>query len=146
MTLSLTASNSLSLSSVSTLFLPGSEITAFDPGLDRVWVTSGSGLRIVNFADPANPTLAATIDFTAPPYNFSNDVNSVAIKNGIVAIAVNAPVATNPGKVFLFTPMAASSPRSMSAPCPTMSCSRPMAPGSWSPTKANRTLKASQRR
>jgi Ca2+-binding RTX toxin-like protein len=102
MTLSLTASNSLGLSSISTLFLPGSEITAFDPGFDRVWVTSGSGLRIVNFANPANPTLAATIDFTQPPYNFSNDVNSVAIKNGIVAIAVNAPVATNPGKVFLF--------------------------------------------
>jgi YVTN family beta-propeller protein len=65
-------------------------------------VTSGSGLRIVNFTDPANPTLAATIDFTAPPYSFSNDVNSVAIKNGIVAVAVNAPVATDPGKVFLF--------------------------------------------
>ena len=102
MTLSLTASNSLSLTSVGTLFLPGAEITAFDPGLDRVWVTSLTGLRIVNFADPANPSVAATIDFTAPPYNFSNDVNSVAIKNGIVAVAVNAPVATNPGKVFLF--------------------------------------------
>lgn len=102
MTLSLTASNSLNLSGVSTLFLPGAEITAFDPGLDRVWVTSLTGLRIVNFADPANPSVAATIDFTAPPYNFSNDVNSVAIKNGIVAVAVNAPVATNPGKVFLF--------------------------------------------
>lgn len=103
MTLSLTASNSLNLTGVSTLFLPGAEITAFDPGLDRVWVTSLSGLRIVNFADPANPSVAATIDFTAPPYNFSNDVNSVAIKNGIVAVAVNAPVATNPGKVFLFS-------------------------------------------
>ena len=102
MTLSLTASNSLGLTSISSLFLPGSEITAFDPGLDRVWVTSGSGLRIVNFADPANPSVAATIDFSAPPYNFSNDVNSVAIKNGIVAVAVNAPVATDPGKVFLF--------------------------------------------
>jgi Ca2+-binding RTX toxin-like protein len=103
MTLSLNASNSLNLSAVSTLTLPGAEITAFDPGLDRVWVTSGSGLRIINFANPANPTLAGTIDFTAPPYNFSNDVNSVAIRNGIVAIAVNAPVATNPGKVFLFS-------------------------------------------
>lgn len=103
MTLSLTASNSLGLSGISTLKLPGAEITAFDPGLARVWVTSASGLRIVNFADPASPTLASTIDFAAPPYNFSNDVNSVAIKNGIVAVAVNAPVATNPGKVFLFS-------------------------------------------
>jgi VCBS repeat-containing protein/YVTN family beta-propeller protein len=100
--LSASPSNALNLNLVSTLQLPGAEITAFDPGTDTLWVTSGTGLRIVNFSNPAAPVLQSTINFTAAPYNFSNDVNSVAIKNGLVAVAINAPTATNNGRVFLF--------------------------------------------
>lgn len=102
MALSQTPTNALNLNVVSTVQLAGSEITAFDPGTDTVWVTSLSGLRVLDFSNPASPTVSRTIDFTAAPYNFSNDVNSVAIKNGIVAVAVNAPTATDNGKVFLF--------------------------------------------
>jgi DNA-binding beta-propeller fold protein YncE len=79
----------------------GAEISAFDPVSDRLFVTSLAGLRIVDLNNPANPTLVSSIDFTSPPFNFSgNDVNSVAIKNGVIAVAVAAAVKTDPGRVF----------------------------------------------
>ena len=40
------------------------------------------------------------IDFSAPPFNFGNDVDRVAVKNGIIAVAIANPIKTN-GKVFL---------------------------------------------
>ncbi|MGL6044000.1 MAG: choice-of-anchor I family protein, partial [Sandaracinobacteroides sp.] len=102
--LTATPTNALDLNFLGTLELPGAEIAAFDPGSDRLFVTSQSGLRIVDFSNPAAPAVITTIDLAGPPYNFSNDVNSVAVKNGIVAVSVNAAVATDPGKLFLFSP------------------------------------------
>jgi 2',3'-cyclic-nucleotide 2'-phosphodiesterase (5'-nucleotidase family) len=78
----------------------GAEISAFDPATDRLFVTSVYGLRIVDLENPATPSLVANIDFSAPPFNLSNNVNSVAIKNGIIAVAVAAPIPTDAGKVF----------------------------------------------
>ena len=80
----------------------GAEISAFDPISDRLFVTSLAGLRIVDLKDPANLSLIGAVDFTVPPFSFSgNDVNSVAIKNGVIAVAVAAAVKTDPGRVFL---------------------------------------------
>ncbi|PPC80446.1 MAG: bifunctional metallophosphatase/5'-nucleotidase, partial [Hyphomicrobium sp.] len=74
---------------------------AFDPATDRLFVTSSVGLQIVSIVDPSMPALVRTIDFTGAPFSFTNDVNSVAVKNGIVAVAVAADPSTSAGKVFL---------------------------------------------
>jgi DNA-binding beta-propeller fold protein YncE len=83
-----------------TISLAGAEISAFDPVTDRIFVTSSSGLQIVSIANPTAPSLIATIDFTAAGFAFTNELNSVAVKNGIVAVAVAAVPKTDPGKVF----------------------------------------------
>lgn len=78
----------------------GSEISAYDPATKRLFVISGgTGLDVLNLADPSNPTLINTIDLAA----FGGGANSVAISNGVVAVAVQATPATNPGKVVFLT-------------------------------------------
>ncbi|MEI6643945.1 MAG: choice-of-anchor I family protein, partial [Novosphingobium sp.] len=101
MPLTTTPSNALGLTQVSALKLPGAEISAFDAATKTLWVTSLSGVRVVDLSNPASPTVTQTITFTGTAGS-SNDVNSVAIKNGIVAVAVNAATPTDNGKVFLF--------------------------------------------
>jgi DNA-binding beta-propeller fold protein YncE len=58
-------------------------------------------LTIVNVADPTNPSIVSSIDFSAAPFGFTNDVNSVAARGGIVAVAVANATKTEPGRVFL---------------------------------------------
>lgn len=96
------ASGAITFSLASSLTLAGAEITAFDPGSDRLFVTSNVGLQVVNFSNPAAPALITTLNFTAAPYNFATtDVTSVAIKNGIVAVALPNADKALPGKVIL---------------------------------------------
>lgn len=80
---------------------PGAEISAFDPATDRFFVTSAAGVTIVNASNPASPSIVRTIDFSAAPFGFTNDVNSVAAKGGIIAVAVANAIKTEPGRVFL---------------------------------------------
>ena len=101
MALSTTPSQTLDVQYLSTLSLAGAEISAFDPVSDRMMVTSSSGLQIVSIVNPSNPILVSTIDFTGAPFNFSNDVNSVAYHDGVFAVAVAAPLHTDNGKIFL---------------------------------------------
>ncbi|NJL28315.1 MAG: hypothetical protein HC897_10715 [Thermoanaerobaculia bacterium] len=97
MALSTTPSNAVTFALKSSLVLPaGAEIAAFDPTTDRVFVTSDAGLQIVNFADPAAPTLISTIDFVAAGFG-SNNVSSVAFKNGVLAVSIIATDKTLPG-------------------------------------------------
>jgi Ca2+-binding RTX toxin-like protein len=76
------------------------EIVAFDPNIDNLFIVNGARLAIdlVNITDPTNPTKLGTIDLS--PYG--GGVNSVAVKNGIVAVAVEANDKQNPGQVVLF--------------------------------------------
>jgi len=101
MPLSLAPSNSLTYEVVGTIDLPGAEISAFDAATQRLFATSNFGLQVIDLSDASNPALITTINL-ATLYGFGNDVTSVAVKNGIVAISVTAPVRTDPGKVFLF--------------------------------------------
>ncbi|BDP43622.1 hypothetical protein DAETH_35910 (plasmid) [Deinococcus aetherius] len=80
------------------------EIPAYDPGSKRLFVVNGAikGLDSLNIADPAAPTLAGQIDLSR--YGAGASANSVAVKNGVVAVAVQAPVKTDPGKVALLNP------------------------------------------
>ncbi len=88
----------LDMKAISSLTLAGSEISAFDPTSKRIFVTSDSGLQIVDLSDPANPMLIATVDFTDHGLS-STDVTSVSVHSGKVAVAIPAPVKSDPGRV-----------------------------------------------
>ena len=66
----------------------GAEIPAFDPGSDRLFVVAGSTVEILSVSNTGALTLAGSLTpgFTAPA-GTSAIPNSVAVKNGIVAIA-----------------------------------------------------------
>lgn len=105
MSLSLTPSDPSVATILSSITIPGSdpgaEISAFDPTTDRFFVTSAAGVTIVNASNPASPTIVGTIDFSSAAFGFTNDVNSVAAKGGIIAVAVANSNKTDPGRVFL---------------------------------------------
>jgi len=92
--LNLTASGTESFAFASTLTLAGAEISAFDAASGRLFVTSFSGLQVISVDTDLKMTLLGTISLG------SNDVNSVAVKNGIVAVAVAAADKTQSGSVY----------------------------------------------
>jgi uncharacterized protein len=77
----------------------GSEISAYDATTQRLFVISGgTELEILDLSDPTNPTLVDTLDIS----EYGAGANSVAIRNGIVAIAVESDPVTDAGKVVFF--------------------------------------------
>ena len=78
----------------------GSEIVAHDPATQRLFVTNGGANRIdiVGIANPAAPNLISSIDL-AP---FGGNVNSVAVRNGLLAAAIASNTPTTPGNVVVF--------------------------------------------
>jgi hypothetical protein len=78
----------------------GAEISAHDPVSQRVFVVNGGNksIEILSIANPANPTLIGTI----PMAPYGNAANSVAVRNGVVAVAIEAVVKTDPGVVAFF--------------------------------------------
>ena len=92
--LSLTGSASESFAFASSLSLAGAEISAFDAPSGRLFVTSFAGLQVVSVDAALHMTLLATIPLG------SNDLNCVAVKNGIVSVAVAASDKTLPGSVY----------------------------------------------
>lgn len=94
--LSLSGSESESFAYATTIALDyGAEISAFDPSSGRLFVTSPEdGLQVVAIDDQLQMSKLGTIDLG------SNEVNSVAIKGGIVAVAVAAADKTQPGTVY----------------------------------------------
>ncbi|MGK7902185.1 MAG: choice-of-anchor I family protein [Hormoscilla sp.] len=85
------------LRAISSIELSGAEIVAHDDSTQRLFAVTGNEfLEIIDIADPTNPIPVDSINlepFTA---------NSVAAKNGIVAVAVENPVAQEPGLVGFF--------------------------------------------
>jgi predicted extracellular nuclease len=77
----------------------GSEISAYDATTQRLFVISGgTDLEILDLSNPTNPTLVDTLDIS----EYGAGANSVAIHNGIVAVAVEAEPVTEAGKVVFF--------------------------------------------
>ncbi len=102
MSLSTTPNGALNIAHVASLTLAGAEIAAFDKATDRLFVTSNGGLQVVDLSNPAAPSLLTTLDFTAAPYGFdTTDVTSVAVANGIVAVALPDADKTQNGQVLL---------------------------------------------
>ncbi|WP_157670765.1 choice-of-anchor I family protein [Chitinibacter sp. GC72] len=78
------------------------EIPAFDPASKRAFVVNAQKgvVDVLDLRDPNQPVALGELSATAVLPQAV--VNSVAVKNGIVAIAIEAPVKTNPGKVAFF--------------------------------------------
>lgn len=78
----------------------GSEIVAHDPVSQRLFVTNGALNRIdvINMANVDAPTLALSIDIAA----LGGAVNSVAVKNGLVAAAIASTNPSAAGVVAVF--------------------------------------------
>jgi DNA-binding beta-propeller fold protein YncE len=77
-----------------------SEIVAYDATTRRMFVTNGAtnSIDVIDVADVDAPALAFNIDLT--PYG--GGVNSVAVKNGLLAAAVQGATVTTPGVVVVF--------------------------------------------
>src|SRR5262245_37294822 len=77
----------------------GAEIAAYDAASRRLFATNAaaSTVTILDARDPANLSAVGTID-TSP----LGSPNSVAVSNGLVAIAIEAPVKTDPGRVGFY--------------------------------------------
>lgn len=77
----------------------GAEISAYDPDSKRLFVISGgTTLQVLDLSNPEQPTLLETLDVS----EYGGGANSVAIRNGVVAVAVEADPVTAPGKVVFF--------------------------------------------
>jgi hypothetical protein len=77
----------------------GSEIAAYDPRSRRIFVTNGADVR-VDVLDARNLDdikLAGTIDIS----HYGADLQSVAVSNGRLAIAIAADPVTDPGVVAI---------------------------------------------
>jgi hypothetical protein len=76
------------------------EIVAYDRFTQRLFSVNGAEAKIdiLDISDPTNPTFIEAIDVT--PYGAQ--ANSVAVKRGIVAAAVEADIPQDPGTVVFF--------------------------------------------
>jgi hypothetical protein len=78
------------------------EIVSYDSASNRLFVVNSlkNKLHILNFNNPAAVTEVGVVDMSA----YGGGINSVAVRNGIVAVAVEASPKTDSGKVvFLDT-------------------------------------------
>ncbi|MFM7428650.1 MAG: choice-of-anchor I family protein, partial [Flammeovirgaceae bacterium] len=75
------------------------EISAYDPTSKRLFIVNSLGrkMNIVDFSNPATMSNIATVDIA--PFG---GINSVAVRNGIVAVAVEATNLTDAGSVLFF--------------------------------------------
>jgi DNA-binding beta-propeller fold protein YncE len=78
------------------------EIVAHDPVTKRLFVVNGvqGTLDVLDFSKADQPALIQTISSTTL-WAEAGGINSVAVNNGFVALAVQASVKTNPGKVIV---------------------------------------------
>jgi DNA-binding beta-propeller fold protein YncE len=76
------------------------EIVAYDTSSQRLFVVNSAAVTVdvLNLADPSNPVLLDTIDASAE----GGAANSVAVSNGVAAVAIEAAVKTDPGKVVFY--------------------------------------------
>ena len=76
------------------------EISAYVNGTRRLFVTNAAAgtVDVLTIQDPTTPALWRSVDISP----FGAGANSVAVADGVLAIAVEAEVATDPGTVVLF--------------------------------------------
>ncbi|MBD2230376.1 choice-of-anchor I family protein [Phormidium tenue] len=76
------------------------EIVVYDPATRRLFVVNAQvpAVEVLDISDPSNPTKLFDID----PSAYGAGANSVAISNGIVAVAIESTEKTDPGSVVFF--------------------------------------------
>ncbi|BAZ45776.1 alkaline phosphatase [Chondrocystis sp. NIES-4102] len=76
------------------------EIADYDPISQRLFVVNGADktIDVLNLNNPNNPTF----EFAIAIADFGDGVNSVAVKNGIVAAAIESDPSQDPGQVVFF--------------------------------------------
>jgi len=76
------------------------EIVSYDPATRRVFKVNANAatVDVLDINDPANPTLIATLDATA----LGASANSVAVHDGLVAVAIEADPKQDPGVVAFY--------------------------------------------
>lgn len=81
--------------------LGAAEIVAHDPERQRLFVVNGqtSAIDIVSVSQPVTPTLVSSISIV-PTYG--SGLQSVTVRNGLVAVAVAGATKTDPGTVAFF--------------------------------------------
>ncbi|MCG8356473.1 MAG: hypothetical protein MI920_12950, partial [Kiloniellales bacterium] len=86
------------------------EIVAHDPITQRLFVIDGASAEIdvLDVSDPTNPTPVAGVSpITNPAFNTGGVdpdslINSIDVRDGLVAVAVAANPETDPGTVFFY--------------------------------------------
>ncbi len=83
------------------------EISAYDPGSQRLFVTNGADgtIDVLDLSTPSAPTLMFQIPASGDigATGFSGDgANSVAVYEGLVAVAIEADPVTDPGAVAFY--------------------------------------------
>ncbi len=78
------------------------EIVAHDPQTHRLYVVNGAK-RTVDILDARDPMRITRIGNLAIPAEAGVAANSVAVRNGVVAVAVEASPKTDPGSVAFFS-------------------------------------------
>lgn len=80
--------------------LGASEITAFDPASKRLFVVNGANatVDVLDISNPTLPVRAGSISVAA----LGAGVNSVAVNDGLVALAIEANPKTSPGVVAFY--------------------------------------------
>ena len=75
------------------------EIVAHDPASQRLFIANSIGAKIdiVNFSNPSAATLISSV--SVAPYG---NINSIAVKNGMLAAAIENVVPELPGKIVFF--------------------------------------------
>src|SRR5687767_12966707 len=98
--ISLTPIGSVTASTPPTADASPSEIVAHDPETQRLFVVNAVAAKIDVFKieNPSKPTLFRTIDVRP----FGSVANSVAVHNGVLAVAVEGELKTDPGSVVFF--------------------------------------------
>ena len=78
----------------------GAEIAVFDAGSKRIFVVNlaDAAVDILDASNPASPTKVGAIDVTP----FGAAANSVAVHEGVVAVAIEASPKTDPGTLAFF--------------------------------------------
>ncbi len=77
------------------------EIVAHDPATQRLYVVNGAA-RTIDVLDMRTPSSLRRISQLTIPVEHGRSANSVAVRNGVVAVAVEAEVRTDPGSCIFF--------------------------------------------
>ena len=80
--------------------LGAAEITAYDPGSKRLFVVNGANgtVDVLDLSNPAAPVRIGSLNVSA----LGAGVNSVAVSDGLVALAIQANAKTSPGVVAFY--------------------------------------------